>query len=139
MRVAAKRLHWPEAGTTIAWSRLHEAVDALHGLVRATDLNCSQAEQDADLSPEGITRRRTELGRQALTELANFKAFKTAEKATLNDIQFLENKMTGLPKPPSSTSETLDAQELRGFIRQQKSPIDFVVFAISVERVQPMR
>ena len=85
------------------------------------------------------TRRRTELGCQALSELASFKGFKTAEKATLSDIELLEKKMVDLPQPPSSTSETLDAQELRGFIRQQKSPIDFVVFAISVERVQPMR
>jgi len=134
MRVVAKRLNWLEAGTTIAWSRLHEAVDALHGLCRAVDNNCLQTEQNIDLSPDGVARRRTELGRQALTELASFKAFKTAEKATLNDIEFLEKKMVDLPQPPSSVAD-VPGKEIRNHIRQQKSPIDFVIKHISNPRV----
>jgi hypothetical protein len=134
MRVCAPRLHWPEAGTTIAWSRLHDAVEALHGLVRVVDEHCYQAEQDSDLSAEGIARRRTELGRQALTEVASFKPFQTAEKATLNNIEVLEKKMVDLPQPPSTNAD-VPGQEIRAYIRQQKSPIDFVIKHLSNSRI----
>jgi hypothetical protein len=87
MRIVPTRLRWPpaEIAKTIAWDRLREAVDLLHGLVRAVDNNCQQAEQDIDLSLEGIARRREALGHQALSELANFKPFQIAEKAALDN------------------------------------------------------
>lgn len=135
MRICATRVRWPESGTTIAWSRLHDCVDALHGLARATDDNCFQAEQNIDLSPEGIARRRTELGRQALTELASFKAFKTAEKATLNDIDFLEKKMIDMPQLPTNIADVALGQEIRQHIRSQKSPLDFVLKRLSNPRI----
>ena len=89
----------------------------MHGLCRAVDDNCFQTEQNIDLSSDGVIRRRTELGRQALTELASFKALKTAEKATLNDIELLESKMTNMPQPPTNVVEVAQAQELRAYIR----------------------
>lgn len=134
MRIAAKRFDWLDCGTTIAWSRLHETVDALHGLARVVDDSCYQAEQDADLSPDGIRRRRSEVGRQALTELANFKPLKTAEKATLENIELLERKMTDMPQPPTGAAD-MPGREIRNHIRQQKSPIDFVMKRLSNPRV----
>lgn len=114
---------------------VHETVDALHGLCRAVDDNCFQTEQNIDLSSDGIIRRRAELGRQALTELASFKALKTAEKATLNDIELLESKMTNMPQPPTNVVEVAQAQELRAHIRAQKSPIDFIMKHLSNPRI----
>jgi hypothetical protein len=133
-RIVATRLRWPESGTTIAWSRLHECVDALHGLARMVDLHCTESEQNGDLSQAGIVRRRTEVGRQALSELASFKAFKTAEKAALDNIEHLEGKMIDLPQPPSSVAD-VPGKEIRAYIRQQKSPIDFVMKRVSNPRV----
>jgi hypothetical protein len=137
MRIVPTRLRWPspETAKTIAWDRLREAVDLLHGLVRAVDNNCQQAEQDIDLSPEGIARRRTELGRQALTELANFKPLQIAEKAALENLDYLEKKMVDLPQPPTNVADVALAQEIRQYVRGQKSPIDFAAKSMSDPRV----
>lgn len=54
LRVVATRLRWPKTGMTIAWTKLHDAVDALHGLIRVVDDSCAQAEQNRDFSPEGM-------------------------------------------------------------------------------------
>ena len=135
MRIVATRVRWPETGTTIAWSRLHDCVDALHGLIQTVHHGCAEAEQNTDFSSAGITRRRTELGRQALTELTNFKPFQIAEKATLENIDYLETKMVDLPQPPTHIADVALAQEIRQYIRGQKSPIDLAVKSISEPRI----
>jgi hypothetical protein len=133
--VVATRIRWPETGTTIAWSRLHDCVDALQDLVRTVGLHCVEAEQNRDFSAAGIMRRRLELGRQALTELANFKPFQAAEKATLDNIDYLEKKMIDLPQPPTNVADVALAQEIRSYVSKQKSPIDVAVRAMSDHRI----
>ena len=133
--VVATRIRWPETGTTIAWSRLHDCVDALQGLVRTVDLHCAEAEQNHDFSAAGITRRRVELGRQALTELANFKPLQAAEKATLDNIEYLEKKMIDLPQPPTNVADVALAQEIRSYISKRKSPIDVAMKSVSDPRI----
>lgn len=135
LRIAAKRLHWPESGTSIACGRLHECVDALHGLVRVVDDNCRRVEQDVDLSPEGMARRRTEFGRQTLKELANFKSFQVAQRAVTNDIDLIEKRMNGLPPAPEKVRDVLMAQEIRQYVRGQKHPIDFALKTMSDPRI----
>ena len=134
-RIVPTMLRWPVEGKTIAWDRLRECVDALRGLVRTVDAHCIGAEQDQDLSSEGIARRRAEYGRQALTELATFNPFAVAEKATIQNIQYLEEKMTDLPKPPTGIADVTLAQEIRQYVRSGQSPIDAVVKSISDPRV----
>jgi len=133
--VVATRLRWPETGTTIAWSKLHDCVDALQGLVSTVDLHCVEAEQNRDFSAAGIMRRRTELGRQALNELANFKPFQAAEKAALDNIDYLEKKMIDLPQPPTNVADVALAQEIRSYVARQKSPIDVAVKSMSDPRI----
>jgi hypothetical protein len=87
------------------------------------------------LSSEGIARRRTELGRQALTELANFKPFQIAEKAALENVVYLEKKMVDLPQSPTNVADVALAQEIRSYISDQKSPIDFAAKSMSDPRV----
>jgi hypothetical protein len=43
------------------------------------------------MSPDAIARRRAELGRQALAELASFRLFEIAEKAVSENIDFLRD------------------------------------------------
>ncbi len=49
-------------------------------------------EQDQDLSPNGIARRRKELGQQAVTELAKIEPLQIAERAVMENIDYLERK-----------------------------------------------
>ena len=65
-------------------------------MLRALDDACHRAEQNADLKPEAIARRRKELGDQALSKLADFKPVLTAERAVNENIDKLEPKMQTL-------------------------------------------
>ena len=90
IRVVPKRLRWPESGTTVAWTKAHDCVDALQNLVRSVDIACVEAEQDRQLSAGGIARRRAELCNHAMTNLASFIPFQIAEKAVTENIDLLE-------------------------------------------------
>lgn len=90
VRVVPMRLRWPETGTTIAWTKAHDCVDALRDLVRNVDLGCLEAEQNRELSAGVIARRRSELCNQAMTKLASFTPFQIAEKAVTENIYLLD-------------------------------------------------
>ena len=64
--------------------------------MRAVDDDCHQVEHDSHLNPEGIARRRIEIGDQALSKLAAFKPLQTAERAVDENINDLEPKMQNL-------------------------------------------
>ncbi|MBR0703130.1 hypothetical protein JQ599_24730 [Bradyrhizobium diazoefficiens] len=132
VRIAPTALRWPspDVANTVAWDRLRDCVQVLQGLARAVDGNCFAAEQDRDLSAEGIRRRRTRIGQQALAELAELKPVKAAEKAVADNLAHLEERMVEMPRPPSSIAEVMLAQEIREFVRRQKSPIDFVMRSV---------
>ena len=80
-------------------------------------------------------RRRTAFGIQALKELANYEPFLRAEKAVKNDMELLETKMNDLPQPPAAIADVMLAQEIRQYIRDQKSPIDVAMKSISDPRM----
>ena len=90
VRVVPTRLRWPETGTTIAWTRAHDCVDALQDLVRSVDIACIEVEQSRELSPGVIARRRADFCDQALRKLVNFPAFEIAQKALSENIVALE-------------------------------------------------
>jgi hypothetical protein len=135
LRLVPSRLRWPEANANIAWTKLHDAVDALHGLAGIVESNCRQAEDNIDLTPAGIDRRRTAVGQQAYSELVNFAPFVAAEKAADNTITLLENRMTDLPQPPTTYADVAQAEEIRSHVRRQKHPVDFVLKNLSNPRV----
>ena len=137
MRIVPTMLRWPppEIAKAIAWDKSREAVDLLRALIRTVDDGCLQAEQDADLSPEGVARRRQALGRQALSELENWPPLRAAERAITENIDYLEKKMTDLPQPPTAVADVMLAQEIRQHIRRQKSRIDVVMKSISDPRM----
>ncbi|MEH2573475.1 hypothetical protein [Bradyrhizobium sp. AZCC 1708] len=135
-RIVPTSLRWPaDIAKTIAWDRLRECVDALRGLVSTSNAHCLEAEQDQDLSPEGVIRRRTQLGHQALTELANFKPFQLAEKAVANNLAHLEERMVELPKPTTNAIEFMLEQEIRAYISEQPSRLNFVIKSLADQRV----
>ncbi len=89
-RIVPTHLRWPERGTTNAWTKAHDCVDALKDLIRDVDVSCVEAEQNPDLSASAIARRRAELGDQTLSKLVNFRSFEVAEKAMTESIDALE-------------------------------------------------
>jgi hypothetical protein len=137
MRIVPTRLRWPppETAKTIAWDKAREAVELLHALMRTVDDGCLQAEQNADLSPEGVARRRQALGRQALSELETWPPLRAAERAITENIDYLEKKITDLPQPPTAVADVMLAQEIRQHIRRQKSRIDVVMRSIPDPRM----
>jgi hypothetical protein len=54
------------------------------------DHHCLEAEQNVDLSPQGINRQGAVLAQQVLSELDSFEPFHQAEKAIMGNIKFLE-------------------------------------------------
>jgi hypothetical protein len=135
-RIVPTMLGWPaDISKTLAWDRLRECVDALGGLVYTVDSHCIEAEQDQDLSPEGIIRRRTQVGQQALSALAAFKPLQAAEKAVADNVAHLEERMLDLPKPITNAVDVMLEQEIRGYISEQKTPIEFVLKSMSDQRV----
>jgi hypothetical protein len=133
-RIVPTMLRWPAEAKTIAWDKLRECVDALRGLVYTVNARCTEAEQDQDLSPEGIVRRRTQLGHHALTDLGSFKPFHDAEKAVTSNLTHLEQRMVELPKPTTNAVDFMLEQEIRGYVNEQKSPLDFILKSISDHR-----
>ena len=97
-RVVPSLVRWPgsEVTNTLAWDRLRDCVEALRAMLRILDDTCHRAEQNADLKPEAIARRRKELGDQALSKLAAFQPLQTAERAVDQSINSLEPKMQNL-------------------------------------------
>jgi hypothetical protein len=123
--IAPVALRWPTG--TIHWDRLREAVEVARAIVGRVDAECRAVEQDKDLSPEGASRRRADIGRRALQELENFRPLRAAEQAVERAVALFESQMTDLPKPPSSTAEVALAQEVRAHITRQSSPPSFVL------------
>jgi hypothetical protein len=134
-RVVPTMLRWPAEANTIAWGKLRGCVEALRGLVSAVNMHCSQAEQDHDLSAEGIVRRRAKVGQQALAELESFKPLQDAINAVESNLAFLEERMADLPKPTSNVIEFMMEQELRGHINKQNSPFEFTLKAVADRRI----
>ncbi len=89
--VVPRRVRWPgpEAGT--AWAAAHRCVDAWHEFVRKLDRDCTEAEQNSDLSASAIARRRDQLCDQAMSELARFRPFEIAEEALISNIAARES------------------------------------------------
>lgn len=134
-RIVPTMLRWPADAKTIAWDRLRECVDALRGLVYTVNAQCLEAEHDGDLSPEGVIRRRSKIGQKALSELAEFEPLKLAEKAAAANLTALEDRMIELPKPTTNAVDFMLEQEVRSYVADQNSPIEFVLKAMSDRRV----
>ncbi|MER8923417.1 hypothetical protein [Mesorhizobium sp. M0802] len=132
-RIAAGSVRWPS--TAIHWQRLKEAVAAARALVTAVDANCRAVEQDSDLSPEGIYRKRAEIGRRAVGELSDFTPLRSAEAAVSSAVSLFESGMVDLPKAPAGIAEVALAQELRTHIRAQENPAGFVLSHLDDVRV----
>lgn len=91
IRIVPKRLRWPESGSSIAWTKAHDCVDAFQDVIRKVDLGCLEAEQSRELFAGGIARRRAELCDQALRNLVNFQPFEIAKKRLTENIDALES------------------------------------------------
>jgi hypothetical protein len=116
--IVPKRARWPEPGTGSVWAAAHHCVDAWHNLIRKVDLDCSEAEQNPDLSASAIARRRAELSDQAMSKLANFRPFEIAEQTLTNNINALER----LSDPDPQQAQML--QRLKQALRDLQEGIE---------------
>ncbi|MER8464201.1 hypothetical protein [Mesorhizobium sp. M1396] len=132
-RIAPASTRWPS--TAIHWEKLKEAVAAVRALITAVDANCRGVEQDSDLSPEGIYRKRAEIGRRAVGDLTDFAPLRSAESAVSRAVAVFESGMVDLPKAPSGIAEVALAQELRAHVRAQENPTGFVLNHLDDGRV----
>lgn len=137
LRIMPTASRWPspETARTIAWDRLRDCTKGLRDMAHALEIGCQAAEADPDLSPEGRKRRKATLGAKALAELEQYKPFLLAEKAALNDINHIEEKMISLPPPATGFADALLAQEIRSFLRAQEHPIDAALKNISDPKI----
>lgn len=133
-RIVPAAVRWPN-DPVVHWDSLRDAVEAARALLAAVDANCRAIEKDEDLSIDGMRRRRAEIGRQALEELAEFAPVKKAERAVERAVETFEAAMIELPKAPAALADVAMAQELRQHIAKQKSPVDFVLNNLSDPRV----
>jgi hypothetical protein len=60
---------------------------------------------------------------------------RAAERAITENIEYLEKKMTDLPQPPSAVADVMLAQEIRHYVRRQKSRIDVALKFVSDPRM----
>lgn len=132
-RIAPASTRWPSSA--IHWEKLKKAVAAVRALITAVDANCRAVEQDSDLSPEGIYRKRAEIGRRAVGDLAEFAPLRSAESAVSRAVAVFESGMVDLPKPPTGIAEVALAQELRAHVRAQENPTGFVLNHLDDGRV----
>ena len=65
-------------------------------MLRVLEERCDRVERDTDLKPESISRRRIQLGEEALAKLAVFEPLHRAERAVDENINNLEPKMQNL-------------------------------------------
>lgn len=95
IRICPKRMRWPASGTSVAWTKAHDCVDAFQDVIRKVDLGCLEAEHDREPSAGGIARRRGELCDQALRKLVNLPAFEIAERALFENIVATDARWDG--------------------------------------------
>jgi hypothetical protein len=81
---------------------------------------------DPNLSDQGKTRARAELAASALSELAEYKPTKKAAAAVQRRLENLREKLTVLPGAPTSHADIALATEIRGLIRSQAEPEQWV-------------
>jgi hypothetical protein len=85
----------------------------------------------------GVGRRKRVASQSScpgLTRASTSKPFQLAEKAVADSLTYLEERMVEMPQLPTNVADVMLAQEIRDFVSQQKSPIDFVVKSISDRR-----
>ena len=134
-RVVPTHGRWPNI-PTIHWGKLHAGVAALRALVAGVDASCLSVEADPDLSPEGLYRRRADIGRKGITELNALAAVAGAESAVAKAIATFESGMVADIPKPTSAADIAMGEEIRAFIRTTKSsPFDFAMRNINDPRV----
>jgi hypothetical protein len=132
--IVPSSVRWPDS-PLVSWSKLRECVDTLKGLVRDVDDQCRNAENNKDLSIQGIQSRRTDVGQKALTQLSDFRQLRSAEKSVKENIEHLEQRLAKLPAAPTDTSDVMLATEIRAHVARQKSQFEFAVKKMSDPRV----
>lgn len=135
-RICPTRLRWPPADTNTGWTALQDCVDALHALAHGLDNNCLAVEQDTDLTPAAIAKRREAAGQQALAELNKFAPFLKAQRTVESNIASLEGRMVDLPQPPANAVEAMLCEEIRRFVNKQEPPrANFVLANLADRRI----
>src|SRR4051812_4907771 len=108
------------------WIALRTCVDGVRDLMREVNDEMTKVENDRDLNPTGLARKRAEVGKAALAKFDDFTKFQVAEFQVQNRVETLRQKIRALISQgePKSASEVAIAGEIRAFLaKQQSSPI----------------
>jgi hypothetical protein len=136
VRIAPGSARWPKAASTLAWVKLHDAVNNFRATAIAIDAACAVAEDDRTLTPTGTCQRRTAIAKAALADLESNKLFQSALKYVDGDVANFESKIAALlPQEPTDIAGVSLAKELRTIVRGSKSPIDSAIRALTDNRV----
>ena len=92
-RVVPTMLRWPPE---IVFDQMRDCVEALRSMLRVLEERCDRVERDTDLKPESISRRRIQLGEEALAELAAFEPLHRAERAVDEHVKHRDTKTQNL-------------------------------------------
>ncbi|GLS36063.1 hypothetical protein GCM10010869_16520 [Mesorhizobium tianshanense] len=125
--IAPMQSRWP-TDPVVHWERLHQAVQSIRDLVATVDASCLGIEADTDLSPEGLYRRRAEIGRKAIAELEALSSVRGAESAVQKAVETFDSGLSADIPKPTTVAEVALAQEIRQFMRSAGgSPFDFAM------------
>ena len=109
--IVPMHLGWPEAGASAVWRRLHECVQQLHEFAQTFDNNCVEIEQRRELGGDEIRRRRTEVGQEAMTKLANFRPLEIAEQAAAKEINTMAKRGDLTPQEAQAKQRLIKARD----------------------------
>lgn len=106
------------------WNALRACIDGIRDLLREVNDDMTKIENDSDLNPTGLARKRAEAGKAALAKFDDFTKLQVAEFQVQNRIENLRQKIRTLiaQGEPKSAVEAAMAGEIRAFLAKQQSP-----------------
>jgi hypothetical protein len=100
---------------------LRTTPEGLRDFAIAIDTQCCAIENDEDLTPEAIGRRRNEIGQQALRQLQEWAPLAAVEQLVTKDVAALDEKMP-LPERPADHFDSVQVLELARLIKSKAPP-----------------
>jgi hypothetical protein len=106
------------------WIALRNCVEGVRELLREVNEEMTAIENDRDLNPPGLARKRAGVAKAALSKLDDFIKLQVAEFEVENRIESLRQKIRTLiaQGEPKSPAEAALAGEIRAYLAKQKSP-----------------
>lgn len=103
------------------WMALRDCVTTLRGQLYDLNRELSAIEDDADLSPQGMARKRADAAVNVLKQLDSFDQLTKAKAEVAKRLGSL-NKTMALPPIPANVPDAMLAAEIRAHVARQERP-----------------